>query len=101
MEQHSLVGKVEEKNEGSKNNVVDIPQEGSILPQARSTHPETQTSSNEPQQEEETLEKNPNNIREEVRRGEVGKNQKGEAEEEGIPVRRSQRVQNLSKPSVQ
>jgi len=59
MQEDSLVRKVEEKNKGSKKNAVNRPQEGTILHQALSTHPETQTSSNEPQQEEKTFEKTP------------------------------------------
>ena len=95
MQDDSLVGKVEEKNEGSKKNAADRPQEGTILHQAPSIHPETQTSSNKLQQEEKTLETNPNKIREEAKRGEAGRNKKEKLNKKTLLVRRSQRVQNL------
>ncbi|KAJ8426239.1 hypothetical protein Cgig2_018524 [Carnegiea gigantea] len=76
MEEDISLQKAEEKKEGKKQNATEKP---------LSTHPNTETASNKPQQEEQTLEKNPYEIREEAKRGEVGRNKKGEGKEEGIP----------------
>jgi len=76
MEEDSLLGKALEKKEGKKQNAAE---------KAPNTHLDIETSSNKPQQEEQTLEKNRNEIREKAKRGEVGKNKKGEGNEEGVP----------------
>ena len=78
MKKDSSLGKVEEKKEGKKQNAVE---------QAPSTHSDTKTSSNKPQQEEQTSKKNPNEIREEAKRGEAGRNKKGEGKEEAFSIR--------------
>ncbi|KAJ8426845.1 hypothetical protein Cgig2_010867 [Carnegiea gigantea] len=80
IEKDSSLEKAEEKKEGKKQNATE---------KALSIHPNTETSSKKPQQEEQTLEKNPNKIREEAKRREARRNKKGEGKEEAFPVRRS------------
>ncbi|KAJ8424214.1 hypothetical protein Cgig2_033098 [Carnegiea gigantea] len=101
MPEDSSVGKVEEKNEGSKKNATDRPQEGTILHQAPRTHLETQTYSNKPEQDEKILEKTPTKSEKKQRGEKPGETKKEKPKKATFPMRQSQRVKNLSKPLVQ
>jgi len=92
MEEDTSMGKVEEKNEGNEKNAADRPQEGAILPQSPSTHPEVVTSSNKPQQEEKTLEKTPTKSKKKQRGEKSGETKKEKPKKKAFLVRRSQRV---------
>ncbi|KAJ8431995.1 hypothetical protein Cgig2_005924 [Carnegiea gigantea] len=80
-----------------KADVKQIQEDGSAL----STHPETQTSSNKTQQEEKTLEKTLTKSEKKQRGEKPGETKKEKPKKKAFLVRRSQRVQNLSKPPVQ